>query len=104
VSTASRDRGPRRVGESVPKLLARLGTAPTPAVLEVVFTRWEEVAGTELGAHLRPLRVDQSTLVVAADHPVWATRARMESGRILAQVRSLGASTIERLEVVVERA
>lgn len=104
MSTASRDKGPRRVGDSVPKLLARLGTAPTAAVMEVVFARWEEVVGPQLGAHLRPLRVDRHTLVVAVDHPAWATRARMESGRILAQVRSLGATTIERLEVVVERA
>jgi predicted nucleic acid-binding Zn ribbon protein len=102
--SAPRDEGPRRVGDSVPKLLARLGAHPTPAVMEAVFTRWEEVVGAELGVHLRPLRVDRRTLTVAVDHPAWATRARMESGQILARVRSLGATGIERLDVVVERA
>ena len=44
-----------------------------------------------------------TTLVVAADHPVWATRARVESGRILAQVQALGGGPVEHLDVVVER-
>jgi predicted nucleic acid-binding Zn ribbon protein len=102
--TARRDRGPRRLGESMPRLLGRLGAAPTPAVMEAVFTRWNELVGEELGGHLRPLRVDGRALVVAVEHPVWATRARMESGQILARLKALGETSIERLEVVVERA
>jgi len=101
--TARRDRGPRRIGESMPRLLGRLGSAPTPAVMEAVFTRWNELVGEELGGHLRPLRVDGRALVVAVEHPVWATRARMESGQILARLKALGETSIERLEVVVER-
>jgi predicted nucleic acid-binding Zn ribbon protein len=71
--------------------------------MEAVFARWDEVVGAELGRHVRPLRVDGHALVVAADHPVWATRARLESARILAQVQALGQSPVERLDVVVER-
>jgi predicted nucleic acid-binding Zn ribbon protein len=71
--------------------------------MEVVFTRWEEVVGEELAAHLRPVRVDGQALVVAVDHPAWATRARMESGLILARLQDLGETSIDRLEVVVER-
>ncbi len=71
--------------------------------MEAVFTRWDELVGEELGAHLRPLRVDGQVLVVAADHPAWATRARLETGRILAQVQALGQTAVERLDVVVER-
>jgi predicted nucleic acid-binding Zn ribbon protein len=96
--------GPRRVADSMPRLLGRLGSAPTPAVLETVFTRWDEVVGAELGRHVRPVRVDGRALVVAVEHPAWATRARMESGTILARVRAVGGTSIERMEVVVERA
>jgi predicted nucleic acid-binding Zn ribbon protein len=71
--------------------------------MEAVFTRWEELVGAELGEHVRPVRVDGRALVVAVDHPAWATRARMESGQILARLKALGDSPIERLEVVVER-
>ena len=88
----------------MPRVLSRLGSAPTPAVLEAVFTRWDELVGAELGGHVRPLRVDGSALVVAAEHPAWATRARMESGPILGRLKEMGETSIERLEVVVERA
>jgi predicted nucleic acid-binding Zn ribbon protein len=71
--------------------------------MEAVFTRWAEIVGADLSEHVRPVRVDGRALVVAADHPAWATRARMQSGQILAQVEAWGDSAIERLEVVVER-
>ena len=95
--------GPRRVGESMARLLGRLGAPPAPATMEAVFARWGEVVGDAVGAHLRPVRVDGSVLVVAADHPAWATRARMESAQILARLRPRCDTPIERLEVVVER-
>jgi predicted nucleic acid-binding Zn ribbon protein len=98
-----KDSGPRSLGESMPRLLSRLGSAPTPAVMEAVFSRWEELVGPELGGHLRPQRVDGHVLVVAVEHPAWATRARMESGQILARLRDLGETSIDRLDVVVER-
>jgi predicted nucleic acid-binding Zn ribbon protein len=98
------DTGPRRVGESMSHLLDRLGSAPTPAVLEAVFGQWEELVGSELGRHVRPQRVDGRVLVVAVEHPAWATRARMESGQILARLRAQGETSIDRVEVVVERA
>ncbi len=88
----------------MPRVLGRLGSAPSPAVMEAVFTRWDELVGAELGAHVRPLRVDGRALVVAVEHPAWATRARLESGRILARLKEVGETSIERLEVVVERA
>ena len=95
--------GPRPVGESVPRVLSRLGAGASPATLEAVFTRWSEIVGADLSEHVRPVRIDGQALVVAADHPAWATRARMQSGRILAQVGAMGDRAPERLEVVVER-
>jgi predicted nucleic acid-binding Zn ribbon protein len=97
------DEGPRQVGSAIAKVLARIGAAPSPLTMELVFTRWEELVGAELGAHLRPMRLQDATLVVGADHPAWATRARMEAEGILARVRQLGETSIERVEVVVRR-
>ena len=85
------------------KVLGRMGASPSPHTMELLFTRWEEVAGAELSSHLHPMRVQGSVLVVGVDHPAWATRARMESELILARVRQLGDTTIERMEVVVQR-
>jgi predicted nucleic acid-binding Zn ribbon protein len=97
------DDGPRRVGPAITKVLARIGAAPSPQTMELVFTRWVELVGPELSTHLRPMRLQNSTLVVGADHPAWATRARMESEGILARARQLGDTCIERVEVVVQR-
>jgi hypothetical protein len=49
------------------------------------------------------MRLHHSALVVGADHPAWATRARMESAEMLARLRAAGDTTIERIEVVVQR-
>lgn len=102
MSAPQRD-GPRRVGEHMARLLERLGMPASPATMEAVFARWDEVVEGDLGDHVRPLRVDGRTLVVAVDHPAWATRARMQSARILARVHALGDTPVERLEVLVER-
>jgi predicted nucleic acid-binding Zn ribbon protein len=85
------------------RVLGRLGAPASVSTMDVVFARWEEVAGTDLADHVRPVRVDGATLVVAAEHPAWATRARMDSGRILQRIRGLGEAQIERVEVVVQR-
>jgi predicted nucleic acid-binding Zn ribbon protein len=85
------------------KVLGRLGASSTPQLMELVFSRWDEVVGTELSSHLHPVRLQGTTLVVGVDHPTWATRARMESEQILARVRLLGDTTIERIEVMVQR-
>jgi predicted nucleic acid-binding Zn ribbon protein len=94
--------GPRPVGDSVPRVLRRLG-APPSQTMAVVFTRWPEVAGPALVEHVRPLRMDGATLLVAADHPAWATRTRMETEPMLERAKALGETLIQRIEVVVQR-
>jgi predicted nucleic acid-binding Zn ribbon protein len=85
------------------RVLGRMGVSSSATAMEVVFTRWDDVVGAELAAHLRPVRLQNSVLVIGVDHPTWATRARMESAQIIARVRELGDTTIERIEVVVQR-
>ncbi len=97
------DSGPRPVADSMSRLLGRLGAPPSLETMEVVFTRWSEVVGDELAAHLQPVRLHGGTLVVAADHPAWATRCRMEADQILVAARALGDATVERIEVVLQR-
>ena len=97
------DAGPQQVGPAIARVLSRIGASPSPQTMELVFSRWAELAGPELAAHSRPMRLQDSTLVVGADHPAWATRARMDSEVILARARQLGDRTIERIEVVVQR-
>jgi predicted nucleic acid-binding Zn ribbon protein len=97
------DAGPQQVGQAIAKVLSRIGASPSAQTMEIVFTRWEEVAGAELARHVRPMRLQNSALLVGADHPIWATRARMASEGILLQLHQLGDTSIERIEVVVQR-
>jgi predicted nucleic acid-binding Zn ribbon protein len=97
------DEGPQPVGRSLGRVLGRIGASPSTVTMELVFTRWEEVAGAEFAAHLRPMRLQGTVLVLGVDHPAWASRARMESEGILDRIRQLGDTTIERIEVVVQR-
>jgi len=97
------DAGPLQVGRAIARVLSRIGASPSAQTMELVFTRWDEVAGEELAGHVRPMRLQNSTLVIGADHPIWATRARMASERILLRLHELGDTSIQRVEVVVQR-
>jgi predicted nucleic acid-binding Zn ribbon protein len=89
--------------ESLNRLVSRFGGGSDPATVASVFQRWDEIAGSELAEHVRPVRLDGQRLVVAADHPAWATRARAESAAILDRVGQFGPSAPTRLDVVVRR-
>ena len=58
--------------------------AGRPEVVHLMFSRWEEVVGPAVAAHVRPVRVDGDTLIVSADHPAWATQMRHLAPDILA--------------------
>jgi predicted nucleic acid-binding Zn ribbon protein len=85
------------------KLLGRLGVPTSLDTMEVIFTRWDEVVGAELAAHTAPVRVQGNVLTIGADHPAWVTRSRMASAQILERARALGDTTVERIEVVLQR-
>lgn len=102
----SRDRasgeGPRRVSESLEKIVR--GISPQSAgEFGVVFGRWEEIVGARLAAHVQPVRATATALVVAADHPAWATQVRALGTTLLAEVAKAAGRAPERLEVVVRR-
>ena len=41
-----------------------------------VFGRWEEAVGVAVAAHVQPVRLDGTRLVVEVDDPAWATQLR----------------------------
>lgn len=88
--------------------MARLGrpdaAAPGAGSLSAVFTRWEEIAGPAVARHVRPVRLSGGVLVVAADHPAWATQVRSLGAGLLAKVGEVSGELPERLEVTVRPA
>lgn len=100
------DPGPRPVGESLDAAVARMGPVglpPAPASsLSAVFSRWEEIAGPAVARHVRPVRLRGGVLVVAADHPAWATQVRALGAGLLTRVGEVSGQAPERLEVTVD--
>lgn len=90
------------MAQSLQAISERLGMAG-PDVLHVIFGRWEEVVGAAVAAHVRPLRVQDTTLVVVVDHPAWATQMRHLAPQVLGRLREVCGPTNapERLEVRV---
>jgi predicted nucleic acid-binding Zn ribbon protein len=85
------------------KRAAAAGAPPTAsaAALGAVFTRWEEIAGPALARHAWPLRLSGGVLVVAVDHPAWATQVRALGTSLLARVGEVSGEVPDRLQVSV---
>ncbi len=80
----------------------RIGAGPAPVVARI-FSGWEELVGPAMASHVRPVRVDGPTLVVAVDHPAWVTQVRALAPDILAKVQAATGpdAPISRLETRV---
>jgi predicted nucleic acid-binding Zn ribbon protein len=94
--------GPVPLSEALAALSERIGIA-APDVLSVVFGRWEQLVGEAMAVHVRPLKLQNRTLVLAADHPAWATQVRHLATEIVAKIAEAcaPAEPPERLEVRV---
>lgn len=90
---------PRPVRASLDCLSRALG-APGADALAQIFDRWEALVGPDVAAHARPTLLADSRLVVAVDHPAWATQLRWLGPALLARLATeLGAQAPTRLEV-----
>jgi predicted nucleic acid-binding Zn ribbon protein len=83
--------------------MGRIGGGTEPATVAALFARWEDIAGPALAEHVRPVRLAEGVLVVAADQPAWATKTRASAGTLLARVGELTGERPGRLDVVIRR-
>jgi len=96
--------GPVRLGDALGEVASHLG-AGRAEVVGVLFGRWDDIVGPAVAAHVRPVRMEGTTLLVSADHPAWATQMRQLAPDILGRLREVcgPAGAPERLEVRVRR-
>lgn len=100
VSRRRRSEGPVPLSQSIEQVAARL-TKVDLLGFAAISEQWESIVGTPMAAHLRPLKLIGSTLMIAVDAPVWATQTRLSSSAILAALRERTDVAIDDLEVVV---
>lgn len=89
---------PEPLSSALDRLSRRLG-GPSSAVLRTIFGRWEELVGPSVAAHVQPVSLRGTTLVVAADAPAWATQMAFLGPDLAKKVNEdLGVSAVTSVE------
>jgi len=69
-----------------------------------VFGKWDVAVGPQIAAHVRPVKLDQGTLLVEADTSTWATQVKFLSDTIVDRLRAEAGVMVDRVEVRVASA
>ena len=68
-----------------------------------VFGRWAEAVGDAVAAHVTPLKLDGSKLVVEVDDPAWATQLRFLETALKQRLLEVAGARIDTIEARVRR-
>ena len=66
-----------------------------------VFGKWDDAVGPQIAAHVRPVKLDQGTLVVHADTSTWATQVKFLADTIIERLREEARVHVDHVEVRV---
>ena len=67
-----------------------------------VFGRWAEAVGDAVASHVKPVKLDGTTLIVEVDDPAWATQLRFLETTLKQRLLEVAGATIESVEVRVK--
>jgi len=107
-----RDDEPMRLGDSLHDVVRSLrpdggsasgGSDTSVSAIGGVFGRWDEAVGAALAAHVQPVKLDGTTLVVQVDDPAWATQLKFLESSLKQRLIEIAGATIERIDVRVAR-
>ena len=68
-----------------------------------LFGRWAEAVGDAVAAHVRPIKLDGTKLVVEVDDPAWATQLRFLEATLKQRLLEVAGTNIETIEARVRR-
>ncbi len=95
--------GPRPVGQAMERLLGHMD-APTPSVIDSVFTRWPELVGEVIGTHTRPIRIVDAVLHIEVADPAWVSELSWMADELVRRIRdTLDTDEIRAIEVQLAR-
>jgi len=84
------------------RLLSSLGSDDADSV-RGVFGAWNDLVGEAVAAHVQPVKLDKSTLVVEVDDPHWATEMRFLEASLCANISRHTTTPVTSIEVRVKR-
>lgn len=96
------DPEPNPISLGIERLLRSLRGGDRRATV-TVFGRWSDLVGDGVAAHVRPLKLDQETLIVEVDDPAWATQMKFLEEDLLRRLRDTGDMSVQRLDIRVRR-
>ena len=103
-------RDPIPIGDSLNSVIRSLRNDSPDAVpssqmanqMGGVFGRWAEAVGDAVAAHVKPVKLDGSKLIVEVDDPAWATQLRFLETALKQRLLEVAGATIESVEVRVK--
>ena len=83
-------------------LLRRMGSESSDVVAGV-FGEWDTIVGPQIAAHVTPVMIKDSRLLVSVDDPAWATQTKFLESDIAEKVSRATKMTILGIDVRVKR-
>jgi predicted nucleic acid-binding Zn ribbon protein len=84
------------------RLLASLGSDDAASV-KGVFGAWTNLVGAAVAAHVQPVKLVGSRLIVEVDDPHWATEMKFLEASLCEKISQLTTTPVTSLEVRVKR-
>ena len=93
---------PLSLQSQLTRLLTSLGSDDAASV-KGVFGAWSNLVGEAVAAHVQPVKLVDSTLIVEVDDPHWATEMRFLEKSLCEKISQLTTTPVTSLEVRVKR-
>jgi predicted nucleic acid-binding Zn ribbon protein len=88
---------------SVNRLMKHM-KAPEVSVVESVFSNWADIVGEVIGAHTRPVKIEEGNLLIEVDDPAWASEMEWMGEELVRQVREkLNTDQVKTLTVRIAK-
>lgn len=76
---------------------------PSRQAVGGVFGRWTDAVGDQVAQHVKPVKLDGTTLVVEVDDPAWATQVKFLTPMIVERLAEVAGITVDQVDVRVDR-
>jgi predicted nucleic acid-binding Zn ribbon protein len=91
---------PRPLSDGLDAVVRSLHGADVPTI-RGVFDGWADAVGPLIAAHVVPVKLDGTVLLVEVDEPAWATQVRFLEADLRERLRSATGAEVDRIEVRV---
>ena len=85
--SSARAKQTEKITDILPRFVASFGQGKSYRTALLKY-HWDEIVGASIAGHVRPVRMDFRTLLLAADAPVWANELRYRERELIDKVNA----------------